>query len=549
MSYREIAKILGFYFLAFAAILMIPLFLSLYYQFIVAPSEHPQPHSTFAFLDTIFVCAVMGIGLFWIGRHTKGHLFKKESMVLVVLVWCLTPAIAAMPFIFSDTLKNPFQAYFETVSGLTTTGSTVMQARNYDPQTGQEIPYQKAYGDDLLTTYTFYGTIAPVKDPETGKVLYEGIEAVGKALLFWRSFLQALGGIGVVILFVAILPSLGVSGKLLFQAEMTGPIKDSITPRVAQAAWRLWMIYLGLSILQFILLMITNSKMEWLDAATITFSTLSTGGFSIRNSSIGYYDNTLTDWVIILFMILGATNFSVYYYSLRGMFYRIYKPELWLYLGTIFVTSLIGSWYLIGYEKTLLTTNSQGSFDLFEAMRHGTFQIVSALTSTGFATANYDFWPYPVQTIMLIVMFVGGMSGSTGGGIKMIRHYIMFHIGRLRVESLFQSKTVRKFKVSDQEIGPEIAVLVLGFFWTMICVSTLGVLMYVFDGIDPITSLGLVGCMINNTGMSFRIAGPIESCAFLTNFSLVISSLLMLLGRLEFFVFLAVLMPSFWKEH
>lgn len=549
MLYREIFKILGYYLFVLAGIILIPFVLASYYEFNLDSASHPQPHSSLAFIKTFGVCLIIGFLCYLIGKKTKGQLFKREGIAVVVIIWILTPAITGLPFYFSGTLSNPYQAYFEAVSGLSTTGSTVMQAKKFDPISGKEIPIVVVVEDVNPTTYEFYGTISPVRDSETGEVIHEGVEAVGRALLFWRSFLNFLGGGGIVVLFIAILPTLGISGKLLFQSEMTGPIKDTLAPRIKEAALQLWIIYIALNVLETIVLLLTNDKMELFDAMTISFSTIATGGLSIKNASIGYYENAATEWVVMLFMMFGATNFTVYYFAIRGKFYRIFKPELILFLVLVIISSALSSWFLIGSKKVLLTgDSSQGVFSTIEAIRYGFFQVISSNSTTGFSTADYDTWPYAVQVIMLIMMYVGGMTGSTAGGIKIVRHYMLFRIAQFKVESLFRTDTVRKFKIGDTEVDSENAIMVLCYFLTMITVSVLGTLFYVLDGVDPQTSLGLVACMINGTGLSFRVAGPTESCAFMSNFSVVISCLLMILGRLEFFAVLAILVPAFWRQ-
>lgn len=548
MHYREIYKVLGVYFLLFSVVLLVPLIFAAYYEYVATPEAHPFPHSTSAFFYTFLISFFIGIICTNAGRTQIGTIFRKESVAIVVLIWVLTPIVACLPFYLTNTLENPFQAYFEATSGLTTTGASVIQPKAYDAN-GKEIPIEKTWKDVRETTYSFYGNVAPIVDPVTHEVLYEGVEALGKALLFWRSFLQFFGGGGIIVLYVAIFPSLGISGKMLFQAEITGPIKGSNLPRVTQTAFQLWAVYVGLNIIQTVVLLWTNSKMELFDAITIAFATISTGGFSIRNASIGYYENAFTDWVVIIFMILGATNFTIYYHALRGKFFRIYQPELWAYLAIIFVTCGISTWYLAGTEKVLLTNEAPGIFSYGEALKYATFQVVSSLTTTGFSSANYDIWPYPIQAIMLLVMFIGGMSGSTAAGIKVVRLYILFQIARSKVENLVRPQTVRQLKLGQQEINSDTMLSVLNFFWVAVSLSALGALCFIFDGVDPGTAIGLVADFVNGVGIGFRMAGPpAESCAFLSNFSLVVSSLLMLLGRLEYLVLLAVLVPAFWRE-
>ncbi len=548
MLYRDICKIIAFFLFGLAGSLLVPLGIAIYYQFFAPPEAHFQPHTTDAFVKSFIICSLLALGLYAIGRKSSGNIFRREGLAAVVGIWLITPGIAALPFWFSGTLENPYQAYFEAASGLTTTGATVMSPKKYDPVTEKELPHRKEFCNVITTEYVFYGNIKPVVNEYTGEVLYEGIEAVGKAVLFWRSFLQWLGGMGIILLFAAILPALGVGGKVLFQAELTGPMKSAMTPRIKETAMHLWKIYFSLTALEILILLITNREMGFFDAITISFSTLSTGGFSVKNASIGAYQDIATEWVVIIFMIVGSINFTLYFYMLKGKLFRIYEPEFILYLMMIAVASCIGVWLLVGTPEELLA----GGGDIFswgESFRIGAFQVIAAMSSTGFAVANYDVWPFAAQALLLIASYLGGMSGSTAGGMKTVRHFMLFRIAQYKVESLFRPETVRQFRIGDKEVDNSASILVLCFFLVVIAASVLGTFIYIVDGIDPQTSLGLVACMINNTGVAFRMAGPENSLAFLSNFDLVFSSLLMILGRLEFFAVLAILVPAFWREH
>jgi len=549
MHYRDIFKMLGLFLLFFSGTMIFPLALAIYYEFIADPTWHPQPHSALAFFKSLLICIAVGVGCYFIGRNSSGKLFKKEGIALVIIIWVLTPGLAALPFIYSNTLENPLQAYFESVAGMTTTGATTLQAKQYDPHTNQEIPITKTYAGLNPITYTFYGTIPPIRDPGTHAIIYEGIEAVSRAVLLWRSLIQWLGGLGVVLLFVAIFPYLGISSKLLYQTEASGPIKDSIAPRVTKTALILWMVYCALTAAEFILLMLTGrEELGWLEALTISLSTLSGGGSSIRNLNIGQYDSAYVDWIIVAFMILGSINFSIYYYVILGKFYKIYQPELWLYLAILVGSCGFAVWYLTGTETHFIDGDHTGPMSLSEAMRYGIFQIVAALTTTGFAIVDYDKWPDAIQALMIMLMFVGGMSGSTASGIKTIRHLIFFRLSQLRIETLFRSDTVRQLKLGGQEVGSQTAFMVFVYLYFVIAFVGVGGFLYVLDGIDALTATGLVSSMVNNVGLGFRVAGPTGSCAFLSNFSLVLSSALMIFGRLEFLILFAALSPSFWKQ-
>jgi len=549
MLYKDVCKNLGYYLLGLMGALTIPFCLAAYYEFFADSASHPQPHTTLSFLYTLLLCAALWSGCFLLGKKSSGHLYRREGLISVVVIWFLTPAIAGAPFYFSGTLKDPFQAFFEATSGFSTTGATAMQAKKYNPETGEEIPIVKQFCGARPTIYQYWGTIEPVRDPDTGVVVYEGIEAVSKALLFWRSMSQWLGGMGIVVLFVAILPALGVGGKVLFQAETPGPIKDSLTPRIKETALNLWKIYLGLSLMQVLCLMLTNQNIGIYDALTITFSTMSTGGFTTKNGSIGAFGNVYTEWIVIIFMVLASVNFSLYFFTLRGKFYRVYEPEFILFLFLLAISVGIASTLLVGTESTVVHGQPHGTFSLHQAIRHGAFQISSVMTTTGFVTADYDLWPYSLQALMLILMFVGGMAGSTAGGMKVMRQYMLFKIAQFRVESLFRPEAVKRFKLGEREVDHGVALTVLVFFLLVVSIAAFSTLIFIFEGIDPETSLSLATLLINNVGIGFRMASPTESFAFLSDFALMLSSVIMIFGRLEFFAVLAVMVPAFWQKN
>ena len=549
MNYKIISKVLGLYLYAYSIVLAIPLVLALYYQIFSTPAEHPQQHTSLSFLMTIVVTLSLAFIFFSYGQKVKERIYRREGLCIVVFIWFLTPAISALPFWFSGTLTNPIAAYFEAVSGLTTTGATALTAKKYDKSSGKEIPIVSTVRGEEDITYSYYGSVEPVRDARTHEILYEGVEAVSKALLFWRAFMQWIGGVGIVVLFVAVLPALGVGGKLLFYTEMPGPIKESLTPRIKETAMELWKIYFLLTFAQIVLLKFTNGKMEWLDAITTTFATISTGGFSIRNQGIEYYGSSLSEWIIIVFMLFGSINFALLYYVMKGKIYRLYEPEFICFIIIVLALCSFVSWNLIGSPKYPLTGSENRTLTVHEAIRYGSFQVISAMSTTGFAIANYDKWPYIVQTIMWIAIYIGGMSGSTTGGIKIMRQYIASKLTWNKIQSLYQPKSIQIFKIGDKEVDNNSLIMVLCFIIVMVVVSVLGIFFYIMDGIDPETALGLVAAMINCSGQSFRAAGPTESCAFLSNFGYVLSALLMLLGRLEFFAMFALLAPSFWKKN
>lgn len=548
MLYREIARVLGNFFLLFACAILVPLFLAIYYQFNTDFADHPQKHTVIDFFLTFLICLTLALALIALGRKGTGALYRREGIVSVVLIWFITPFIASIPFLTSGVLNNPMQGYFEMVSGFTTTGSSVFQGKAYDPSTGKEVMIKKTIPGVVPTHYEYYGTVTPIKDPSTGKVIKTGVEALGKALLFWRSFTQWLGGGGIVVLFVAILPALGIGGKLLFQSEASGPVKEGITPRIKDTATQLWKIYLLLTFLQIGALIAAKPDLPLFEAVNITFATLATGGFSTQNASIAGYGSATLEWVVILFMILGSINFTLYYYLLRGRFYKIVDTEFILFLILTGLFSFAVVFPIIGTTLVSLTGQENSIYSFWEALRAGVFQLVSAQSTTGFATVNYETWPYSTQVVLLVAMFVGGMSGSTSGGMKVIRQYMLFKIGQNKVESIFRPDHLKVLKISGREVDHSLMVTVLCFFLIVVAIATLGTYLYVLDGIDLETAIGLTACMMNNTGLAFRMAGPDSSCAFLSDFGLTIASLQMLAGRLEYYAVLAILVPAFWRQ-
>ena len=367
MRYTEVSKIIGKLLFYFSLILLIPLCIALYFEFIFVTAH---PNSTLAFLKTILVCLILsGIFLFF-GRKATGTFYRRESVLIVILMWVLATIVSGLPFYFSNTLNNPNDCVFESISGLTTTGATIMCPKLYEKNSRQEKQYVVKNAHYPEKNYTFYGTITPVRDA-SGTVIYKGVEAVSKAILFWRSFIQWLGGIGIVVLFLTVLPALAVGGKFLLQAEMTGPVKESIAPRIKETASLLWKLYLGLTIIEVLFLILTNEKMQILDAFCITFSNLSTGGYSIRNDSIASYHSFWTEWIIILCRFVGSINYALYFHCLRGKFFRIYEPDFFLYVAVVVIGSALVIYKLIGARSYSLEGIPSGIYNFAQTLQNG----------------------------------------------------------------------------------------------------------------------------------------------------------------------------------
>lgn len=546
MLYRELIRIVGNFLVSFALILLVPLFVSIYYDYFVQDSVRSGWNSSWSFFLTALITFLFGSGCILFGKRSDGIIYRKEALASVVLIWFLTPAISAMPFLMTEVLKNPFQAYFETSSALTTTGASILFPQKIDPRTGKEMPYDDVEEGSIDTYYHYFGTIKP--KVQNGELL-QSLNAIPKPLLFWRSFMQWLGGVGIVVLFVAVLPIFGVGGKVLFHTEAPGPIKEGLTPRIKESAFFLWKIYLGLTVLQIIVLMIVNPALPLFDSVCITFSTLSTGGLSVVDGSIGAYHNSSTDWVVCFFMLIGGMNFSLFYFILKGKFKRLWDLEFIVYLLVILICTLFVTFCLLGTPRTNEMGSPLGAYTWEGALKDSIFHVVSAVTSTGFFTTDFDKWPMASQVLLFILMYIGGMSGSTSGGIKMIRPIMIFRILQNKIESIFRPQIVRSFRIGKKEVDIGVIEMVLCFFALVIAFSVIGVFLLVVDGVDPETSLTTVAATINNAGFAFREAGPLKSFAFLSDFGLILTSILMIMGRLEFFALLVLLFPSFWKKY
>lgn len=534
MLFKDIFRVLSIFFYILALPLLIPLGMAIYCEWIVGPQVYPQPPCALAFLLAILSSLCLGALFSYFSKGSIGKLYRREALLLVVLIYFLTPFVAAIPFFASQTLKNPLESYFEAISGITTTGATILEAKQYDAS-GREVLIHTSFlvGDEA--SYTFKGNIARVHDPKTGAFL-EGIDAVSPALIFWRSLMTWLGGGGIIVLMVAILPALGVGGKMLYQTEMSGPTKESLAPRVKETAGWVWRIYAGLTALQFLLLLITNSNMPVFDALTLSLSSISTGGFLPTSGGIQGYHSAATEWVLIAFMVVGSTNFFLYYYVLKGKWIRLNDPELKLFLLVILICSIFATYQLIN------------TYSLSESIRAATFQVVSIQSSTGFATANYDLWPFSIQTLLLVLMFIGGMAGSTSGGIKVVRTQAMVRVLISKVKTIFRPDAVQINRVGATSLSDHISLRILSFFMIVATLAVLGTFFLVVDGVDPETSLTTVGAMMNNVGAAFRMGGPTHSFAFLTDFGKTLSIVWMVAGRLEYFALLVLLVPDFWKQ-
>ena len=439
------------------------------------------------------VCAAL---LLWLltRRHAR-ELRIKDGFLLVVLVWTVLPAFAAIPLLIWYSPRLSFtDAYFEAVSGLTTTGATVL----------------------------------------------EGLDTLPYSINFWRGELVWLGGMGLIVLAVAILPLLGVGGRQIFKAEAPGPMKESkLTPRMAETAKGLWLVYFLISVA--CALSFRWAGMDWGDAVMHTFSTMGLGGFSSHDASFGHFDSLRIEVVTIVFMTLCGMNFATHFLVLRGRTLRPYllDPEIGWYLAAMYSGVLIVALYLL----------AMGAYpDFPTALRYAAFNVVSIATTTGFANTDYNLWPMFAPLWMLFLCSFATCSGSTGGGIKIVRAIILYkQVFREVLRSLHPS-VVRPIKLGGAPVPGNIvyAVLAFGFIYMVMIVSL--TLAMSLSGLDIVTGFSAVVASLNNTGPGLNQVGPATTFASLTDFQTWICTFAMLLGRLEIFTLLVVLSPAFWRK-
>lgn len=416
---------------------------------------------------------------------------SREVFAVVSLGWLSFSLLGCLPFILTGHVDSFTDAFFETMSGFTTTGATILT----------------------------------------------DIEALPHGLLFWRSFTHWVGGMGIIVLSLAILPYLGVGGMQLFKAEVPGPLYDKLTPRIAETAKLLWVVYLLFSAVQAALLMLGG--MNLFDALCHTFGTMATGGFSTRNASIGAFESPFIQYVIILFMLSAGLSFSLHYRLLRGSI----RPYWDSREARLFLALAGGATLFLGLDVFLNHVHH-----LEPAFRQSLFQAVSILTTTGYGTADYEQWSLTSQFILFCFMFIGGCAGSTAGGIKVIRLFILIQFVRAEFKRLIHPSGVIPVRVGPLVIPREVAHNVLGFFVLVAMLFVAGVLILTLLGIDLVTSFGAVAACIGNIGPGLGSVGPSGNYAHLPAAAKWMLAFFMLMGRLEIFTVLVLLAPSYWRK-
>lgn len=483
MQFLTIQRILGIL-LSLFSITMLPA---------AAVSVYYQDGSVNAFMDAFVLLLVTGI-IFWFpARKHRKELKIRDGFIVVVMFWIALGLSGALPFFLTEVPKMSFtDAVFESMSGLTTTGATVLT----------------------------------------------GLDTLPEAVLFYRQFLQWLGGMGIVVLAVAILPLLGVGGMQLYRAETPGPMKDSkLTPRITETAKALWYIYLSLTVGCAVAFNLAG--MTWFDAIGHSFSTVAIGGFSTHDASMGYFNSATIEMITVVFMLLAGMNFSLHFLAWRHRSIKHYwaDSELRTYLSILVIISIVASAYLY-FNHTFKNP--------WTALHHGIFQTVSIGTTAGFTTADYSVWPGFLPILLLMTSYVGGCAGSTGGGMKVVRVMLLFKQGYREVLRLIHPNAIYAIKVNNKALPAKIVGAVWGFFALYVFCFSIMHLFLMATGLDIVTSFSAVTACLNNLGPGLGEVGANYSS--INSPSKWVLCIAMLLGRLEIFTLLVVLTPAFWRR-
>ncbi|HOV09465.1 MAG TPA: TrkH family potassium uptake protein [Spirochaetota bacterium] len=482
MNPLTIYKIISYLLLIISAFMLIPAAIALYIE---------EYQCLQAFIIAISIACINFIAMYIITKDNKNNsLSLKDGFLFVTLSWVFASLLGALPFYISGSIPSFTDSYFETMSGFTTTGASILT----------------------------------------------NIEGLPASMLFWRSLTHWLGGMGIVVLTVAVLPLLGIGGMQLIKAEAPGPTVDKITPKIAETAKILWMIYTGLTIAETLLLMLGG--MTLFDALTHTFATLATGGFSTKNTSIAYYNSTYIDWVITTFMVLAGINFSLHFRFLSGKFKFLLKDSEFKAYIAIFISAVL-----------IIAINIYGTHykTLSDSFRYAGFQAASILTTTGFATADYESWPALSQAVLFILMFIGGCAGSTGGGIKVIRIITLLKQALNEMKYLLHPKGVFTLRINREPVKKDIIYAISGFFFLYIFMLLATTFISSSSGVDIITSFTSALATVGNIGPGFGLVGPSENFAFFKDYVKWFFSFAMLTGRLELYTVLIIFTRSFWK--
>lgn len=447
---------------------------------------------------------LLGTFVMVLTKNHKKEMNKREGYIVVTFGWIVMTLSGTIPFMATEAIPSFTDAFFETMSGYTTTGSTILN----------------------------------------------DIEIIPEGVLFWRSLTHWIGGMGIIVLAIAILPLLGIGGMQLFAAEAPGPSTDKLHPRITDTAKRLWLIYFGYTVAETLLLQLAG--MSFFDAVNHAMSTLSTGGFSTKNSSVAYWnDQPIIQYIIIFFMFLAGTNFILSYFAFKGKIQKIiHDEEFKLYFKFVAIFSIIVA--VIVYFNADLSLSSIEDEMVWgraeDSLRQALFQVLAIITTTGFVTADYTLWSPFLVVFFFGLMFLGGSAGSTSGGVKVVRHLMLIKNGFLEFKRALHPNAILPVRYNNKAISGEIVFNILGFFILYMLSFIIGALGFSMFQLDFESSIGLSASSLGNIGPALGEFGPADNYAALPNLAKWWAAFLMLLGRLELFTVLILLTPFFWRN-
>lgn len=482
MRWSFILNIIGMLILFLGICMIFPLFFGLYYK----------DQGILPMMKSMVITIASGATLIICFRGVKvPYISHREGMAIVAIGWTAIGFFGAFPFYLGPEVETFVDAFFESVSGFTTTGSSILT----------------------------------------------DIEAVSKGLLFWRSFIQWLGGMGIIVLSVAILPFLGVGGMQLYKAEVPSPVPDKLKPRIRDTAKVLWKVYALFSLLQVFFLLVGG--MDLYDALCHAFTTMPTGGFSTKNASIAHYNSIYIDSVIIFFMLVAGINFSLHYQFLRGKPLAFWRDsECRFFIGAVILLIVVVTFNVYGsvYET------------IGRAFRYSAFQVVSIVTTTGYATADYELWPAMSQVILILCMFLGASAGSTGGGMKCLRVMLYLKYCYKELFLLIHPRAIKHIKIGGVSVPEDVVRSVLGFMGLYVGLFAFSTVLIAAMGVDFITSLASVAATLGNIGPGLGMVGPVDNFALIPNLGKWVLIWCMLLGRLEIYTIIILFVPEFWRK-
>lgn len=482
MNFKNVISILGLLITLNGLFMFLGVPFSIYYKEDVLP---------LLLSGLISISLGLFLWLFYKQKSSNKELSNKDGYLVVTLGWISMSLFGMLPFLLSGTIPTITDAFFETMSGFTTTGASIL------------------------------------KD----------IEAAPKGILFWRSMTQWVGGMGIIVLTVALVSIIGVGGMQLFVAEAPGITPDKLKPRIKDTAKRLWLIYSGLTLSETAFLMFGD--MPFFDAINHSLTTMATGGFSTKNASMAHYQSPYIQYVIIVFMFLAGINFTLTYFGLKFKFKKVWaNEEFKAYLATVVLFTLI----------TTIGISMFTELPLEQAFRDGAFQVVSVITTTGFITADYTSWAPILTVLFFFFMFIGASAGSTAGGVKIVRHVILFKNSFLEMKRLLHPASIIPVRLNKKAITQNITFNVLAFIMIYISVFVFGSIAISLTGVDFLTTIGAVATSLGNIGPGLGKVGPVDNFSDLPQIAKWILSGLMLLGRLELFTVLILFTPYFWRK-